>query len=173
MNLRATLSTLMLAFLAVLVSPPSPAVADPADSAAAPSIQALEWRCVGPHIGKRGCGVATHPTDRNVFFHAHSSGGLWKTEDAGQYWVPLTDGQIGVGAVGAVAVSPSNPDVIYIGTGEPQLRDCVSWGDGVYKSCRRRAGGRMREHEIRRAQCTGYCCDMARLSVEPCRRWVR
>jgi photosystem II stability/assembly factor-like uncharacterized protein len=75
-----------------------------------------------------------HPTDRNVFYHAHSSGGVWKTEDAGQYWIPITDGQINVGAVGAIAVSPTNPDIIYIGTGEPQLRDCVSWGDGVYKT---------------------------------------
>ena len=50
-------------------------------------IQALEWRCVGPHMGVRGCGVAMHPTDRNIFYHAHSSGGVWKTEDAGQYWI--------------------------------------------------------------------------------------
>ena len=97
-------------------------------------VQALEWRCVGPFMGVRGCGVEMHPTDRNVFFHAHSSGGVWKTEDAGQYWEPITDGQINVGSVGAIAVSRSKPEVIYIGTGEPQLRDCVSWGDGAYKS---------------------------------------
>ncbi|MHC5027123.1 MAG: WD40/YVTN/BNR-like repeat-containing protein, partial [Planctomycetota bacterium] len=95
---------------------------------------ALQWRCVGPHVGNRGAAVAMHPTDRNVFYHGHSSGGVWKTEDAGQYWLPITDGQIAVGAIGAMAVAPSNPDIIYIGTGEPQLRDCVSWGDGVYKS---------------------------------------
>ena len=80
-------------------------------------IQALEWRCIGPHMGVRGCGVAMHPTDRNIFFHAHSSGGVWKTEDAGQYWLPLTDGQINVGSVGAIAVSATNPEIIYIGTG--------------------------------------------------------
>ncbi|MDA9858781.1 hypothetical protein N9D23_11735 [Rubripirellula sp.] len=97
-------------------------------------MRSLEWRCVGPFVGVRGCGVEMHPTDRNVFYHAHSSGGVWKTEDAGQYWVPITDGQINVGSIGAIAVARSNPDVIYIGTGEPQLRDCVSWGDGVYKS---------------------------------------
>ena len=97
-------------------------------------MRSLEWRCVGPFVGNRGCGVEMHPTDRNVFYHAHSSGGVWKTEDAGQYWVPITDGQINVGSVGAIAVSPSHPEIIYIGTGEPQLRDCVSWGDGVYKS---------------------------------------
>ena len=102
--------------------------------APAPELQAMEWRCVGPFVGVRGCGVAMHPTDRNVFYHAHSSGGVWKTEDAGQYWMPITDGQINVGPVGAIAVSPSQPDIIYIGTGEPQLRDCATWGDGAYKS---------------------------------------
>ncbi len=102
--------------------------------APSPDLQAMEWRCVGPQVGVRGCGVAMHPTDRNVFYHAHSSGGVWKTEDAGQYWIPITDGQINVGPVGAIAVSPSAPDVIYIGTGEPQLRDCATWGDGAYKS---------------------------------------
>ena len=75
-----------------------------------------------------------HPTDRNVFYQAHSSSGVWKTDDAGQYWYPITDGQINVGSVGAIALAPSQPDVIYIGTGEPNLRDCVSWGDGVYSS---------------------------------------
>ena len=78
------------------------------------SIQALEWRCVGPFVGNRGCGVEMHPTDRNVFYHAPSSGGVWKTEDAGQYWVPITEGQINVGSVGAIAVSHSEPEVVYI-----------------------------------------------------------
>ena len=82
-------------------------------------MRSLEWRCAGPFVGVRGCGVEMHPTDRNVFYHAHSSGGVWKTEDAGQYWIPITDGQINVGSVGAIAVSSSNPDIIYIGTGEP------------------------------------------------------
>lgn len=98
------------------------------------SLQGLEWRCVGPHVGNRGCTVAIHPADRNVFFHGHSSGGLWKTVDAGQYWIPISDGQFNVGSVGAMAVSPSHPDIMYVGTGEPQLRDCVSWGDGMYKT---------------------------------------
>lgn len=85
-------------------------------------------------MGNRGTAVEMHPTDKNVFYHGHSSGGVWKTEDAGLYWKPITDGQINVGSIGAIALAPSNPDVIYIGTGEPNLRDCVTWGDGVYKS---------------------------------------
>ena len=97
-------------------------------------MRSLEWRCVGPFVGVRGCGVAMHPTDKNRFYHAHSSGGGWMTEDNGLYWLPITDGQINVGPVGAIALAPSNPDTICIGTGEPQLRDCSTWGDGAYKS---------------------------------------
>ena len=132
MSARATTLTILLALGLGLA--PTASADGVRDDEPGPSIRALEWRCVGPHVGNRGCAVAMHPTDRNVFFHGHSSGGLWKTEDAGQYWLPITDGQINVGPVGAIAVAPSNPGVIYIGTGEPQLRDCVTWGDGVYKS---------------------------------------
>jgi len=124
----------MLAALLAIGLIPGSAMAQASDRLAPEHIQALEWRCVGPHVGNRGAAVAMHPTDRNVFYHGHSSGGVWKTEDAGQYWIPITDGQLTVGAIGAMAVSPSHPNVIYVGTGEPQLRDCVSWGDGVYKS---------------------------------------
>jgi photosystem II stability/assembly factor-like uncharacterized protein len=59
---------------------------------------------------------------------------VWKTDDAGRYWTPISDGQFNVGSIGAMAISPTHPDILYVGTGEPQLRDCVSWGDGVYKS---------------------------------------
>lgn len=98
------------------------------------SIQAMEWRFVGPVQGGRGTSVEMHPTNEQVFYAGYAAGGLWKTEDAGQYWENISDGQINVGAIGAIAVSPSNPDIIYVGTGEPQLRHDVSYGDGVYKS---------------------------------------
>jgi len=104
------------------------------DPEASREMRSLQWRCIGPHIGVRGTSVAMHPTDRNVFYHGHSSGGVWKTDDAGRYWIPITDGQLNVGSIGAMAISQSDPDILYVGTGEPQLRDCVSWGDGMYKS---------------------------------------
>ena len=133
----------LLVFVSLLLLA-APAGADDSPGAAPPKdLQGLEWRCVGPHVGNRGCAVAMHPTDRNRFFHGHSSGGLWMTEDAGQYWVPIADKYLRSGSVGAIAVSPSNPDVIYVGTGEPQLRDCVSWGDGMYKSV---DGGKTWDH---------------------------
>jgi photosystem II stability/assembly factor-like uncharacterized protein len=69
-----------------------------------------------------------------VFWFGMSSGGLWKTEDAGLYWEPVGDGQFKMASVGAIALDPSNPDVMYAGMGEPNLRDSVSWGDGVYKT---------------------------------------
>ncbi len=97
-------------------------------------IQALEWRNVGPFNGGRGTTVVGHPTDRNVFYFGHGSGGLWKTEDAGTYWIPVGEGQFNYASVGAMALYEKNPDIMYVGLGEPQLRQSVSWGDGMYKS---------------------------------------
>jgi len=95
---------------------------------------ALEWRYVGPTVGGRGSTVYGDPNDSNVFWFGHSSGGLWKTEDAGAYWESKGEGQFKMGSVGAMAISESHPNVMYVGMGEPNLRDSVSWGDGVYKS---------------------------------------
>ena len=99
-----------------------------------PSPYAMEWRFVGPVMGGRGTSVEISPVDDQVFYFGSASGGLWKSEDAGQYWECISDGQINVGAIGALAISPSNPDIMYVGTGEPQMRHDVSYGDGVYKS---------------------------------------
>ena len=67
------------------------------------SIQALEWRPIGPFNGGRGSSVVGHPTDPMVFWFGHSSGGLWKTEDAGTYWEPVGEGQFNYASVGAIA----------------------------------------------------------------------
>ena len=102
-------------------------------------LQALEWRNIGPFNGGRGTTVVGHPTDKMVFYFGHSSGGLWKTEDAGTTWEQVGAGQFNYASVGAMAISDSNPDVMYVGLGEPQLRQSVSWGDGMYKSCGRKS----------------------------------
>ncbi len=94
---------------------------------------ALQWRFIGPMVGSRGSVGIGHPSDPNTFYHG-ASNGLWKTEDAGQYWMPVGDDQFGSGNIGAMEISLSNPDIMYVGTGEPQMRNNVSWGDGVYKS---------------------------------------
>ncbi len=106
-------------------------------------IQALEWRNIGPFNGGRGTSVVGHPTDPQVFYFGHSSGGLWKTEDAGTYWTPVGEGQFSYASVGAIALYEKNPDIMYVGLGEPQLRQSVSWGDGMYKTV---DGGETWEH---------------------------
>ena len=75
--------------VAALVAPGAMAQGDGFES----QIQALQWRNVGPFNGGRGTTVVGHPTDRNVFWFGHGSGGLWKTEDAGTYWMPVGQGQ--------------------------------------------------------------------------------
>lgn len=98
------------------------------------SIQAMTWRNIGPFNGGRGSSVVGHPTERQTFFSGHSSGGLWKTEDAGMYWEPVGDGQFRYASIGAIALHEPNPNIMYVGLGEPQLRQSCSWGDGVYKT---------------------------------------
>lgn len=94
---------------------------------------ALEWRFIGPIVGNRGSVVIGHPTEPNTFYHG-ASNGLWKTEDAGTYWEPVGDAYFNFGSIGAMEFSESNPDIAYVGLGEPQMRNNVSWGDGVYKT---------------------------------------
>ncbi len=96
-------------------------------------LDALKWRFIGPMTGTRGSAVVGHPTDRNVFFHA-AGNGLWKTTDAGATWLAVGDRDFTKGSMGAIEISETDPNIIYVGTGEPQMRNNVSWGDGVYKS---------------------------------------
>ena len=110
---------------------PIPRVAAPAKQQ--PNTDAMIWRFIGPMMGNRGSAVIGHPINKNVFYFG-ASGGLRKTIDAGLTWMPLGDGQFQSSSVGAVAIAPSNPDIMYVGTGEPQMRNNVSWGDGVYRS---------------------------------------
>src|SRR5579872_5291056 len=78
----------------------------------------LEFRNVGPHRGGRVVAVAGHPRDSATFYFGACAGGVWKTIDAGTYWECITDGFFTTAAVGALAVSESDPNVIYAGTGE-------------------------------------------------------
>lgn len=96
-------------------------------------LRALQWRFIGPIVGTRGSVVLGHPTKTNEFYFG-ASNGLWKTEDAGAYWEPVGDQFFKSGNIGAMEISESNPDIMYVGMGEPQMRSNVSWGDGVYKT---------------------------------------
>ncbi|WP_419163100.1 WD40/YVTN/BNR-like repeat-containing protein [Candidatus Palauibacter sp.] len=94
----------------------------------------LEWRSIGPTRGGRVLGVAGHPTDDLVFYQGSAGGGIWKTEDGGANWRNVSDGFFGTGSVGAVEVSRSSPEVVYVGMGETCVRGNASHGDGVYRS---------------------------------------
>lgn len=94
----------------------------------------LTWRNIGPQRGGRSLGASGSPGRPNEYYFGATGGGLWKTTDGGQEWAPVTDGQISSSSIGAVAVAETNPDIVYIGGGETQLRGSITQGDGVYKS---------------------------------------
>ena len=94
----------------------------------------LKWKSIGPNRGGRSIAAAGSPDRPFEYYFGATGGGLWKTTDGGTNWFPVTDGQIKSSSVGAVAVSESNPDIVYLGMGEAQLRGNVMQGDGVYRS---------------------------------------
>ncbi len=94
----------------------------------------LAWRNVGPLRGGRSIAISGVKGRPGEGYFGATGGGLWKTGDSGKTWAPVTDGQMHSASVGAVAVSESNPDVVYIGMGESCIRGDIMAGDGVYKS---------------------------------------
>jgi photosystem II stability/assembly factor-like uncharacterized protein len=95
---------------------------------------ALKWRNIGPNRGGRSQAAAGSVRRPLEYYFGATGGGLWKTTNGGTSWFPVTDGQIHSSSVGSVAVAESNPDVVYIGMGETELRGNILEGDGVYKS---------------------------------------
>jgi len=93
----------------------------------------LRWRLIGPFRGGRVNAVSGVPGQPNTFYYGSVCGGLWKSTNAGRTWAPLFDGQP-VASIGAIGVAPSNPNVLYVGTGEADMRDSISFGNGMYKS---------------------------------------
>ena len=93
----------------------------------------LQWRCIGPHRGGRTVGAVGVPSQPNVFYIGVNNGGVWKTTDLGRTWKPIFDDQP-TGSIGDIVVSPSNPQTIYVGSGEGLQRPDLSVGDGIYKT---------------------------------------
>jgi photosystem II stability/assembly factor-like uncharacterized protein len=109
----------------------APAASPPVDSVI---WKTYKWRNVGPDRGGRSIAVSGVKGRPKEGYFGATGGGLWKTTDGGAHWAPVTDGQLTSASVGAVAVSESNPDIVFIGTGESCIRGNIMAGDGVYKS---------------------------------------
>ncbi|MBS0374814.1 MAG: glycoside hydrolase [Proteobacteria bacterium] len=116
-----------------------PAAADPLPAGA---YQDLQWRAIGPPRGGRTRAVTGVPGQPNVFYVGAVNGGVWKTDDAGRTWQPIFDHEP-TQSIGAIAVAPSDPAVVYVGSGEGLHRPDLSVGDGIYRSA---DGGRSWQH---------------------------
>jgi photosystem II stability/assembly factor-like uncharacterized protein len=97
------------------------------------TLKGVKWRLVGPFRGGRVLAVAGIPGDPNTYYFGSVAGGVWKTTDGGLAWTPIFDNQP-VSSIGSIAVAPSDPNVVYVGTGEACIRGNISFGNGVYKS---------------------------------------
>jgi len=124
MRLRCCLAVLVLGVSTTLT----------AYAAVDPSLyQSLHWRLIGPFRGGRVLTVTGIAGDSRHFYFGAVDGGVWATQDAGRTWQPIFDGEK-VGSIGALALAPSDPDTIYVGTGEADMRSDIAHGDGMYKS---------------------------------------
>src|SRR5256714_4181083 len=93
----------------------------------------LRWRMIGPFRGGRVNAVSGVVGQPDTFYFGSVGGGVWKTSNAGRTWTPVFD-SANSASIGAIGVSASNPSTVYVGTGEPDMRDSIQFGDGVYKS---------------------------------------
>ncbi len=132
-------------FAAILTSAALGLAANPAARKTAPAgaekpktlseeFAGVQFRCIGPYRGGRSAAVTGVRGQPLTFYFGGTGGGVWKTADGGSNWEPVSDKDFKTGSIGAIAVSESDPNVLYVGTGEAPIRGNVSHGDGVYKS---------------------------------------
>jgi len=135
----ASLAAMAVAFFTLLVGATNPALAQDVEEV----LSGLELREIGPAImGGRVSDLAVNEANPAQFFVGTATGGVWKTTNHGQSWEPVFEDQ-STASIGAISLAPSNPNVVWVGTGEPQNRQSSPWGDGVFKSM---DGGRTWEH---------------------------
>ncbi|MES2522959.1 MAG: glycosyl hydrolase [Gemmatimonadota bacterium] len=141
---RSPLAPLALVLLGAVVPNALPAQTTRATAAAAPAnaaisdsavLSRLAWRNIGPWRGGRSAAAAGVPSQPMTYFAGYTGGGLWRTDDAGMSWRNISDGFFRTSSIGAIAVAPSDPNVLYVGTGEHSIRGQSStYGDGMYRS---------------------------------------
>jgi len=98
------------------------------------AFKALRWRSIGPFRGGRAVAVTGDLNKPFLFYMGSVNGGVWRTMNGGATWDNLTDGKSDISGVGAITIAPSDPNVIYVGTGESQLREDLTFGTGMYRS---------------------------------------
>src|SRR6516165_12601781 len=135
-------SVVLFSFLAAQVSfgAASPSPSASASPSATPSwmvdeklYSGMKWRQVGPFRGGRALAIEGVPGEPDTYYFGAVAGGVWKTTDGGANWVPVFDKE-DISSIGAIAVAPSDHNVIYVGTGEAAIRGNATYGTGVYKS---------------------------------------
>ena len=97
-------------------------------------LSSLKWRSIGPYRGGRSLAVAGHTDQPLTFYFGATGGGVWKTLDGGNTWLPISDSTFTSSSVGCIVVAPSDPNILYVGMGEAEIRGNMSFGDGMYKS---------------------------------------
>src|SRR5690349_18891113 len=131
--MRCRLACRLLCFGVAVIAFVILSLASTSAQTASPEVfNSLQWRNIGPYRGGRTRAVSGVPSQPNVFYVAQVNGGVFKTTDYGRTWTPIFDDQP-TGSIGSIAVSISDPNIIYVGSGEGLQRPDLSVGDGVYK----------------------------------------
>ncbi|HJS73939.1 MAG TPA: glycosyl hydrolase, partial [Vicinamibacteria bacterium] len=120
--------------LALVLSAAASAAAQPSPTIDPAFLDSMKYRNIGPYRGGRVTAVAGVAQQMHTFYMGSTGGGVWRTDDAGQSWRNVTDGQLKSSSVGAIAVAPSDPNVVYVGMGSACPRGNISAGDGIYRT---------------------------------------
>ena len=132
--MRKTIVALFVCLLVVGgVTAQEPSTPAPAPTDTPREFKALKYRSIGPAAGGRVSRVAGVAGDPSTYYAATASGGVWKSSDGGATWKPIFDDQP-ISSIGSIAVAPSNPNIVYVGSGEANIRGNVAAGNGIYKS---------------------------------------
>jgi photosystem II stability/assembly factor-like uncharacterized protein len=131
--MKITFSLLAAIIIAVSIAD-AQQITTPSTTQLEQDLRAMRFRCVGPFRAGRSLAVASHTSDRNTYYFGTVGGGIFKSTDAGETWRDITDTNFLASSIGCITVAPSDPSVIYVGTGETDIRGNISPGHGMYRS---------------------------------------